>query len=546
MSLKQEHPREDDGPAIATELAGRLRQQAAVAQLGQRALADADLAALMADAVALVASTLGVEYVKILERLPGGEVLLLRAGVGWKPGYVGQATVFAGLGSQAGFTLLSHEPVIVEDLRTERRFSGPPLLVEHGVVSGLSVTIPGRDAPFGVLGAHTVSQRTFTGDDINFLQSVANVVALAIDRARSVEAIRQNEERMRAILEAAAEGVVIVNAAGRIEFVNAKTETMFGYDRLELMGERLEILLPERFRDAHVAHRTGYFAAPRARPMGLGLELSGRRKDGSEFPVEISLSFARTEAVAVGFITDVTTRRALERAARQAEKLASLGTLAAGLAHEFNNPIGIISSRTELMLLEAESRALPEDVREDLSVLHRHAQRVSRIAHGLLSFARQSTGQPASVELNRLVEETLLLIENQLTKEGIVVRRRLTSALPPLWGDANALQHVFLNLLTNARDALRGRGEITIETSLAADGGVRLIVRDTGCGIAPDVLPRIFDPFYTTKSEGSGLGLSISYGIVRDHQGTIDVQSTPGQGTTFVLTFPAGPPGSDA
>jgi PAS domain S-box-containing protein len=452
---------------------------------------------------------------------------------------VGRATVPAGRSSQAGFTLLSHEPVIVEDLPTEPPFTGPRLLVQHGVASGLSVAIPGREKPYGVLGAHTASRRAFTRDDINFLISIANTIASTISRARSEEALRRNEEKLRAILEAAAEGVVIVNAAGRIEFVNAKTETMFGYRRPELIGKPLEILLPERFREAHVAHRAGYFATPRARPMGLGLELSGRRKDGSEFPLEISLSFVRTEAVAVGFITDVTTRRGLERAARQAEKLASVGTLAAGLAHEFNNPIGIISSRAELMLLEAESRALPNDVREDLAVLHRHAQRLSRIAHGLLSFARQSTGQPASVELNRLVEETLLLIENQLTKEGIVVRRRLTPALPPLWGDANALQQVLLNLLTNAREALHGRGEITIETGHVSDESVRLIVRDTGDGIPSDVLPRIFDPFYTTKSEGSGLGLSISYGIVRDHQGTIDVQSTPGQGTTFVLTFPA-------
>jgi len=361
------------------------------------------------------------------------------------------------------------------------------------------------------------------------------------------EALRRSEEKVRAILEAAAEGVVIVSAEGRIELVNAKTETMFGYDRKELIGETLEILLPERLREAHVGHRAHYFGAPRARPMGFGLELSGRRKDGSEFPVEISLSFATTESglVALGFITDVTARRVLERSARQAEKLASLGTLAAGLAHELNNPIGIISSRAELTLLDAESHALPEDVTEDLRVIHRHAQRVARIAHGLLSFSRHSSGEQGRVDLNRVVDETLLLVEKMIVKDGAGIRRALAPDLPPVWGDANALQQVVMNLLTNARDAVKGGGEISIETRATAEpsGGVQLIVRDTGPGIPPEVLPKIFDPFFTTKAEGTGLGLSISYGIVRDHQGTVDVQSTPGEGTTFVLTFRGAKPG---
>jgi hypothetical protein len=524
----------------------RLRQQAAVAELGQQALAGTDPATLMTDATALVARTLGVEYCAILELLPERDVLLLRAGVGWRPGHVGHATVPAGPGSQAGFTLLSSEPVLVEDLRTEQRFNASPLLVEHNVVSGVDVAIQGPEAPYSILGAHTVARRTFTPDDVHFLESVANMVASTVRRASTAEALRLSEEKLRAILEAATEGIVIVDAEGRIELVNAGTERMFGYDRKELIGEPLEILLPERFRDAHISHRIRYFTAPRPRPMGLGLELFARRKDGSEFPVDISLSSAKTEngVVAIGFITDITARRVLERSARQAEKLASLGTLAAGLAHELNNPIGIISSRTELMLLEADSRSLPEDLREDLRVLHRHAQRVSRIAHGLLSFARQSAGPPGSVDLNRLVEEILLLIENQFAKDGILVRPNLAPGLPPLSGDVNALQQVLMNLLTNARDALPGGGQIAVETSLAPEppGGVRLVVRDTGSGIAPEVLPRIFDPFYTTKAEGTGLGLAISYGIVRDHQGTIDVQSSPGQGTTFVLTFPAGAP----
>jgi signal transduction histidine kinase len=224
----------------------------------------------------------------------------------------------------------------------------------------------------------------------------------------------------------------------------------------------------------------------------------------------------------------------------QEEKMLSLGRLAAGLAHELNNPIGVISSRIEIMLLDAEAQPVYGQLGEDLRVLHRHAQRVTRIAQGLLSFSRQSSGRRGPVDLNHLVEETLLLVERPIAKHGLKVTRRLAADLPPLWGDGNTLQQVVLNLLTNARDAIEGKGEITVETSRAAGepDALRLVVRDTGPGIPPEALPRIFDPFFTTKAEGTGLGLSVSYGIVRDHQGTVDVESRPGEGTTFILTFP--------
>jgi signal transduction histidine kinase len=239
-------------------------------------------------------------------------------------------------------------------------------------------------------------------------------------------------------------------------------------------------------------------------------------------------------------VEDVTERRGLERSARRAEKLAALGTMAAGLAHELNNPIGIMSSRIEIMLQDAESEPLPVEVLEDLQVLRRHAQRLARITQGLLSFARQSPGQRGPVDLNHLVEETLLLVEPPMAKAGIAVKRVLAPEVPPVLGDGNALQQVLLNLLTNARDALRDHGEVCVETRALADppGAARLVIRDTGPGIPPEALPRIFDPFFTTKAEGTGLGLSISYGIVREHQASIDVESRPGAGTTFVLTFP--------
>src|SRR6185295_2101416 len=156
-----------------------------------------------------------------------------------------------------------------------------------------------------------------------------------------------SEATSRAFLESASESIVITNAAGNIVRVNAKTEQMFGYARDELIGRPVEILIPARVRDAHVVHRGGYMAAPRVRSMGLGLDLAGVKKDGTEVPVEVSLSFVETDEGirAIAFVTDISNRLAFQRAARQADKLAALGTLSAGIAHEINNPVGIITSR---------------------------------------------------------------------------------------------------------------------------------------------------------------------------------------------------------
>jgi PAS domain S-box-containing protein len=183
------------------QVKAQAQQQTVVAELGQSALTGQDLSPLMNEAVAVVAQTLEVEYCKLLELLPGEEAFLLRAGVGWKEGLVGQALIEAGFDSQAGYTLLSSEPVITEDLRTETRFRRPPLLSEHGVVSGLSVIIHGRERPFGILGAHTARQRTFTEDEIHFLQAVANVLAAAIERKRTEASLRQQAKRLEILRE---------------------------------------------------------------------------------------------------------------------------------------------------------------------------------------------------------------------------------------------------------------------------------------------------------------------------------------------------------
>jgi PAS domain S-box-containing protein len=370
---------------------------------------------------------------------------------------------------------------------------------------------------------------------------------LRVSELEAIEVVATGQ----ALLESASEGIILIDARGRIRLVNRAAEQLFGYTRAELLDQGLEMLLPEPTRSAHVGHRTGYFAGPRVRPMGLGIDLAGRRKDGTEFSVEISLSYVETKGgmLAMAFVTDITERKRSEAELRQqretlyqTEKMAALGTLSAGIAHEMNNPLGIITTRIEVMLLDAEGQHLPEQVVEDLKVLHRASQRVARIAASLRSFARQSPSERGAVDLNAVVEETLLLMQKPLSTDNIRVFATLASNVPPMHGDANALHQVLMNLITNAREAMMASGgEIRVETSTVPDtpGMIRLVIADTGPGIPAETLSRIFDPFFTTKRSGTGLGLSVTYGIIQDHGGKVDVQSSPDRGTTFTLTFPA-------
>jgi PAS domain S-box-containing protein len=359
------------------------------------------------------------------------------------------------------------------------------------------------------------------------------------ERKRTEEALRRSETQARAILEAASEAIVIVDQRGVIVSVNRQADVMFRHPRANLIGAPLEILLPERLRGRHAAHRATYFRDPHVRPMGRGLDLLALRADGTEFPVEISLSFVETDEGLRGlaFVTDITQRHAMERASRQTERLTALGQLAAGMAHEVNNPIGVMTTRIELMLMDAEVNRLPAEVVEDLRVLHRHAQRVATITNHLLSFARQSPQERTLVDLNEVVAAVVALLGRQYERQGIRIHKELAEALPSVVGQLNALEQVVLNLVTNAAQAMPTGGEVSLTTSFT-EGKIRLVVADTGPGIAPEHLSRIFEPFFTTKPSGTGLGLSVTYGILNDHNAMIEVDSAPGQGTRFIMEFP--------
>ena len=226
-----------------------------------------------------------------------------------------------------------------------------------------------------------------------------------------------------------------------------------------------------------------------------------------------------------------------------AEKLASVGEMLAGLAHEINNPLSIIMGKVRLILKDLQGLNPGTELVQDLLVIDRNISRMGGIVRSLLTFARKSNSEPAPLNLNTVISESLTLVEKPFAKMNIFFEQALEPSLPQTWGDSNQLQQVFLNLWSNARDAMRQGGKISVRTFSVNHEGLWVCaeVRDSGQGIPPEIVGRIFDPFFTTKGtrEGAGLGLAVSYGIVKTHGGSIQVESQPGQGATFTLKFPA-------
>ena len=366
--------------------------------------------------------------------------------------------------------------------------------------------------------------------------------------------------------------MVCVDRDGRIALVNAQTERLFGYGRNELVGQPVEILVPDQVRGLHPAHRAGYAADPRPRPMGADMQLAGRRRDGSTFPAEVSLSAIETDEgiLVTSVVRDVTERLEiaaererlrtqaerdkLERQLHQSQRLESLGQLAGGVAHDFNNLLGVISNYAAFAGEEV-ARQLPggrgQGVRDDIAQVQQAAERAAGLTHQLLAFARQEVIQPRVLNLNDVV----LSIEQLLIRtlgEHVELITDLAADLPPVLADPGQIEQVLVNLAVNARDAMPQGGKLVIHTAstsiddTASQGQmppgqyVALKVSDTGNGIPKAVLDRVFEPFFTTKpkGEGTGLGLATVYGIITQAGGHVRIYSEPGLGTSLTALLP--------
>jgi two-component system sensor kinase FixL len=520
-------------------LLDRLRQQAAVADISEHALGGAGLSSLMGEATALVAQTLKVDFCTILEILPDRERLVLTAGFGWKGELLGHATVGTGMSSQAGYTLLTGRPVVVDDLLTEERFRAHALPRDRGVTSGVTVTIGTRDRAFGVLGAHTLRRRAFSIDDIHLMQAVANVLFQAVEHSRALEEVRRNANWLERLIAATQDAVLSIDRTGHVVLFNAAAEQIFGYARNEVIGQKVNMLMAEPYRSEHDGYIARYEQTGEPRAIGRISTVAARRKSGELFPIELSVTEIREdkEVRYAAFIRDISEKNRLHAMVVESERLAAIGSTAAKIGHEIANPVNGMS--LTMQLLEQRLTRIPDNLGAPaLATVRRLKAETSRLQKLVAQFGTISRREKYDLRPNalpNLISDIIAMQAPYLAHHGIHVENSIASGIPLLNIDGDRIKQALLNLIKNAAEAMPDGGKITIE-AFAHDDVVVLEISDTGTGIPLDI--DAFEPFLTTKKEGTGVGLVIVRQILAAHAGKISYRSKPGEGTTFRLELP--------
>lgn len=408
---------------------------------------------------------------------------------------------------------------------------------------GLSYLIPCRiqDRTIALLAiGRTADGRLLTSEDLELLETLADYIAVALENARLYLRLEQEAEQVARlkdfsenILESTSVGLVALDPAGEIESWNSSMERATGRPRFEALGRRLEEVFPRELVKALEARRE------EARPSSI-YRFYLTRADGQRRVTNIALApLVSKQGQPIGrllIFDDISERVQLEDQLLQAEKLSSIGLLAAGVAHEVNTPLAVISNYAQMLAKQTpagdQRAALVEKI-------VKQTFRASEIISNLLNFSRTGPAAFSRVDLNRTLADAVALAEPHLSSSRISIETALEDALPAIHGDPGKLQQVFLNLIFNARDAMPHGGRLRVRT-LRQNALVQVEVADSGVGIPAENLDKIYDPFFTTKAtgRGTGLGLAVTYGIVQEHNGSIQLSSRVGEGTTFLLEFP--------
>jgi two-component system sensor kinase FixL len=363
---------------------------------------------------------------------------------------------------------------------------------------------------------------------------------------------KEAEELFRLVTEAAPSGILLANEEGRIVLVNVHSEQLFGYEREELVGQLVEVLLPELFAVTHPAWRAGFVAETERGAMALGRELFARRKDGSQVPVEVGLNPIPTPQgmLVLASVVDISQRKQAEAEARGhreqinlLSRVSLLGEMTASLAHELNQPLSAIISNANAGKRSIDrGKEDPATLREILADVEADGRRAREIIQNVRNTIKKGDGIRRRINLNELVTNVVHVVSMDAVAYSCEIETSLAKDLPLIEGDPVQIQQVLVNLVSNAFDAMRqtppGQRKVEISTAGDSDGKVRLSVRDHGTGICTEVHERLFDQFFTTKEQGLGMGLAIVRSIVEAHGGEIQAENVADGGARFYFTFP--------
>ncbi len=573
------------------------RQQGALTGFGDLALRSESLDEILSEGCRLVGEGLNVSFTKIMELQEDSRILLVRAGVGWPPGVVGRMTIKPVDGTSEGYVLRVGKPAISPDIKLEKRFTYPDFVVTAGIKSLASVVIIGQadSKLYGVLQVGSLTLRDFTSSDTDFLVGYANLMAAAVSRIRVLTETRQNEQRLRMMLEGIPQLVWRAVNQGDYTWTGPQWMAHTGLSQMASGGKGwLDVVHPDdrasalhawqesetngTFKlDCRFLHaQTGRYVWFRSQAMPLRdqhgqimewigtatdiddqmriREIEARRRADLEARVadrtrELTEANARLRA-------EAEERGRVEAVLRQSQKMEAVGQLTGGLAHDFNNMLAGISGSLALVKRRIEQGST-SDIERYIENAKTSADRAAALTHRLLAFSRRQTLDPKPTDVNKLIDGMQDLF-SRTVGPAIVVETRLRADLWLTLCDPNQLENALLNLVLNAKDAMSGGGRLLIETDnrtfsilrggthpslfgqVPAGDYPSVFVTDTGIGMEPEVAARAFDPFFTTKptGEGTGLGLSMIDGFVQQSGGRVVLHSQPGRGTKVSIFLP--------
>jgi two-component system NtrC family sensor kinase len=525
---------------LLAETQRRIRELALLNAAGQAMASTLELEDLLLVIMRQVLDVLQVEAASILLLDAASGDLVFKAALGGGADNLKGRRLPQGMGV-AGWVVQRNAPLIVPDVGRDMRFY-PDFDLNSGFItrSILAVPLRARDRVIGVMEVLNKQEGCFGTEDRQLTESLAASAAVAIENARLYAEVTQAEREWEATFNAITDGILILSPDLSVVRVNRAMADLLETTQQALAGENCRQLLRccSDLEAEVLAERTawsGKFRLDEVHEPRLGNRTFLR----SIYP----LWGDQDELVGMVLVLkDITAQKDLQAQLVQSARLAGIGELAAGVAHELSNPLTGILGFADLLV---QSEDIPQTHKEDVAIIMEESRRAQEIIQGLLDFARQSPLQLAPVDLNQMVREVLRLLQRQAELADVVVEVRCATDLPWVRGDGRQLKQVLFNLIVNALQAMPNGGMLTISTSYGPTTTrrgkfVRVCVRDTGVGIAPEHRQRLFQPFFTTKpkGEGTGLGLSVSLGIVENHGGTIEVESEPGEGSCFTVLLP--------